>query len=74
MSDAIEALRAIDAIPARLADRMADALVDLEGFDRKGTRYVAYLRAGIAINSIPSAELHDADLEAHSIELGRRFP
>ena len=74
MSEALEDIRAIDAIPARLADRMADAIACLQYFDRIGVRYAAYDRAGINRNDYPEDVWKSADAEAHSIELGRRFP
>ena len=74
MSDALATLRAIDAIPARLADRMAEALVNVTYFDRLGARLLAYERAGIRRDEYPDVEWYAADGEAHSIELARRFP
>ena len=74
MSDAIEALRAIDAIPARLADRMADVIVDLEFYDRPGVRWSAYDRAGIKRHHYPDDVWKRADDEACTTEFARRQP
>lgn len=73
MSDALEALRAIDAIPARLADRMADAIADLQFYDRKGVRWKAYSLAGIHRHHYPDDVFRSADVEAQSIEYARRL-
>ena len=75
MSDAIEMVRAIDAISLCLADRMSLALRGHPtlNIDRAGPRWVLYAVAGIDRDDYADGEWIDADRAAISSELSRRL-
>lgn len=73
MSEAAEAIRAIDAIDMTLAERMTLALRDVPDVRIPGLRKLAYHKAGVMVDDYAPDEWENADLQAFSSELMRRF-